>query len=62
MNFKMTSRRDDLISLFYFIVFLTKKENFEFLLNGDLTSKQNYSAVRKLKNSMTVEEICSNCP
>ena len=62
LNFEVTSRRDDIISVFYFMAFLTSEE-FMFLRDETLSDYENLCKLQKLKQVTTVEEICqtSNC-
>lgn len=63
LSLKSTSRRDDLISIFYLLVYLSNENKFMFQLNDKLNLVDNYEKITFLKMNVDVETICrrSNC-
>ena len=61
MNFKTLSRRDDLISLTYLMIFM-KNGHLDFLecLNNEVDQFQIFKEISTAKNSVTAEELCHN--
>ena len=57
MKFKSPSRRDDLISLFYFLAYLTS-ENYIFKSDDNKTDVENFDDILYLKETKTIEQIC----
>lgn len=60
-SFSALSRRDDLISLAYTLIYFLKGELPWFKYKTH--SKEQYTELAgHLKNRLTVEELCSDCP
>lgn len=61
MNFKTLSRRDDLISLTYLMIFI-RKGHLDFLkcLNYEIDQYKIFKYVSKAKNKMSPEELCQD--
>jgi len=60
-NMKTQSRRDDLISLCYFLLYLVDGD-LTFLQNGDdddQSQKEEFSRIKKMKNMLTPEMLCA---
>ena len=60
-NLVESSRRDDLISLGYSMIFILKGSLPWQNLNIQ-NKKEKYKKIGELKNSITIKELCSDCP
>ena len=59
LNFLTTSRRDDLISLFYLIVFLLNKGQMNGIdLENEMTSIEAFKQARMIKKRLSIDEVC----
>ena len=58
MNKLTKGRRDDLQSLFYFIVYLSNRKNYAFALNHEFSFQQNFKNIKFLKKLYTISQIC----
>lgn len=54
LSMKTTSRRDDLISLFYFLAYLSLKEQFIFNTNQLINDEGKFEFIRELKKAVSV--------
>ena len=59
LNFQMTSRRDDLISLCYLLIYLLNKGNLKGIdLSQNLSRNESFNLVKKAKMNHPVSEFC----
>lgn len=59
LNFQMTSRRDDLISLCYLLIYLLNKGNLKGIdLSQNLSKNESFNLVKKAKMNNSVAEMC----
>ena len=59
MNFKSVSRRDDMISLTYLLIYLVQG-TLTFLENTNMSKKDQFAFIAQKKNNMTPDSLCSS--
>ena len=59
-NFQVTSRRDDLISLVYMLVFMFNQGNLPFISEDQekMGRNQIFSLIKKAKQNLKVDDLC----
>ena len=56
-NFQKTSRRDDLISLCYLMIYMFRKGNCPFIVNDDLSKKETFNLIKNIKETTSNAQL-----
>lgn len=59
MNFNSVSRRDDLISLTYLLIYL-KKGSLDFINASSASHQSQFHQIRYKKNKMSADDLCAS--
>ena len=57
-EFKVSSRRDDLQSLCYLLVYLFQQGNVKFVAQGNLSKIEVFNYIKNVKSNMTPKDLC----
>lgn len=60
LNFQMTSRRDDLISLSYVLIYLLNNGNLQGIdLSSNMSRNESFIQAKNAKENISIEDTCS---